>query len=234
VKLRPYAGTAPVIALLCALTGCGAQDERPTGLDGDSSRAVDFSGYWELDYGRSDNIQLELDGLLRELRRQAERRQQGVQQGPGATMVVGSGGNNGASILGLARMADLVTQSALLEIEQDPVEIAVKREGNFALQCEFHPGQYHRVDTPFGTEICGWNDHQLVFRVLLPEGLKIQHVMTLGTGGELLNIATTVVSDQVSRPFTLNRVFVRYEPGDSGYRCEMTLTRGRVCTTEAP
>ncbi len=50
--------------------------------------------------------------------------------------------------------------------------------------------------------------------------------------GQKLNIATTMVTDQVSFPFLLNRVYNRFEPGESGYKCEVTLTRGTVCTTE--
>jgi len=73
----------------------------------------------------------------------------------------------------------------------------------------------------------------LVFKIYLPEGLSIQHVMTLGASGRKLNVATTVVSDQVSYPFTLNRVYNRFVPGNSGFSCKMTLTKGRVCTTQS-
>jgi hypothetical protein len=201
-----------------------------------SSNPVDFAGSWEMDYGQSDNIQTKLDTLVRELRRDAERRSRsagGMNQAPGSGMVIGSSGaNSGASIIGLAQMSELITRSPLLRIKQDDERISVKREETFALSCEFHSGDFHTVETPFGTETCGWNAHQLVFRILLPEGLSIQHVLTLGPEGERLNIATTVVSDQVSYPFTLNRVYNRFVPGNSGFRCTQTLTRGRVCTTE--
>lgn len=219
--------------LLCA---CSAPaPKRTTGLQGDNTRAVNFSGSWEMDYAQSDNTQEKLDSMVRELNREAERRAQGnMQQGPVGGMIIGgSGANSGSSILGLVRMADLITQSPLLEITQDTHKIRVKREEDFDLTCEFYPGELNKVDTPFGTEICGWNAHQLVFKLLLPDGLSIQHVMTLGAAGQKLLIATTVVTDQVSFPFTLNRVYNRFEPGESGYKCEVTLTRGRVCTTES-
>ncbi len=89
------------------------------------------------------------------------------------------------------------------------------------------------METPLGSEVCGWDVHQLVFRILLPEGLSIQHRMTLAEDGERINIATTVVSDQVSYPFTLNRVYNRFEPAEAGYTCTQTFSRGRVCTTES-
>jgi len=234
----PHLPLKLIALMLCGsllLPGCSGPEPKKAALQGQDQRSVNFSGSWELDYGQSDNIQVKLDSLMRDLRRQQERRSQGtVKQGAGSALVVGSSGpNSGPSIIGLARMSELITRSPLLDIEQAEYKIKVKREENFALTCEFYPGQPQTVETPLGWETCGWNAHQLVFKILLPEGLSIQHVMTLGSTGERLNIATTVVSDQVSYPFTLNRVYNRYIPGNSGYRCKMTLTKGRVCTTES-
>lgn len=201
-------------------------------LQGDNARSVNFSGSWELDYSQSDNVQQKVDAMVRELNREAERRAQAMQQGyMRGAMVNGYGASSGEAIIGLVRMADMITQSPLLEVTQDAHEIRVKREGDFDLTCEFYPGAMRTVQTPFGTEICGWNGHQLVFKLLLPGGLGIQHVMTMGAAGQKLNIATTVATDQVSFPFVLNRVYNHFVPGDSGYRCEMTLTRGTVCST---
>jgi hypothetical protein len=234
---RPRQILRSVTTLLLAcvlLCGCGSPPAKRSGLQGGNAKAVNFSGSWELDYSQSDNTQQKLDSVVGELNRAAERRAQGtMQQGPvgGGFITGGSGANSGASILGLARMADLITQSPLLEIVQNAHKVLVKREEDFALSCEFYPGQYHKVETPFGIEACGWDAHQLVFKLLLPDGLSIQHVMTIGAAGQKLNIATTVVSDQVSFPFTLNRVYNRFEHVDSSFQCQETLTRGRVCTT---
>ncbi|PLW82719.1 hypothetical protein CWI75_09080 [Kineobactrum sediminis] len=196
---------------------------------------MDFSGTWALDYGQSDNIQTRLNGMVRELQRQAERRaQNGDTRGPGANLTIGNGTDSGSSIIGLARMSDLVTRSQLLDIDQDPQKIRVRREDNFALACDFHDGKPVLVETPLGREQCGWEGHQLAFIIALPEGLSIRHRLTLGPDGEWLNIATTVVSDRVSSPFTLNRVYRRMESGAAGYSCRQTLTRGKVCTTETP
>ena len=120
-----------------------------------------------------------------------------------------------------------------MEIEQNDHKIKVKRELDFALTCQFYLGQYHTVETPLGKEICGWDQHQLIFKIILPEGLTIQHVMTVGPDRQWLNIATTVISDRVTSPFTVNRVYARYEPQDDGYSCKMTISKGRVCTTES-
>ena len=59
-----------VAALSSAMMGC-ASTEPP--LQAENQKRVDFSGHWELDYGQSDNIQSQLNALVRELRRQAER-----------------------------------------------------------------------------------------------------------------------------------------------------------------
>ena len=225
-----FLNTSLALLFSCLLlAGCSEQPKKAV-LKGENTQSVDFSGSWELDYGRSDNIQDKLDSLARDLRRQAERRNQGGNQG--AMMVGGPGANSGASVLGLARMSDLITRSPLLKIEQSEHKIKVKREENFALGCEFYPGQFHTVETPLGTEICGWNGHQMVFKILLPEGLSIQHIMTVGSARKNLSISTTVVSDQVSFPFTVNRVYNRFVPGNSGFSCKMTLTKGRVCSTQ--
>ena len=224
------------IALSFALVGCTGAGAPP--LRADNQKRVDFSGHWELDYGQSDNIQAQLNALVRELRRQAERQAQGNVERRGTISVgvagTGTGTNSAPSIVGLAQMADMITQSQLLEILQSPNDIRVKREGNFALTCEFYAGESQVIENPLGTEICGWNGHQLVFRIYLPEGLSVQHVLSMGPSGQRMGIATTVVSDRVSQPFTLNRVYNRYDPGQAGYSCEQTLTRGRVCTTEQP
>jgi hypothetical protein len=229
-KILPIAS----ISLLALLPACGSPPAGKNRLQGSSTQAVKLSGSWELDYGQSDNTQQKLDVLVRELQSQMERRNQAsLRQGPvGSGLVLGGNGvNSGSSITGLARFADLITQTPLLEIDQDEHRIRIRREEDSDLTCEFHAGAPRAVETPFGTEWCGWQGHQLVFRLSLPGGLRIQHIMTSGLNGQKLNVATTVVTDQVTLPFTLNRVYNRFVPGESGYRCEMTLTRGRVCST---
>jgi len=220
-----------VIATLCSLYGapCVAAE----GLQATRNKNIDFSGAWEKDFSKSDDIQQQLRGLVRDIRRVAERRAKaGMDRGPGAGLVVGDNTKDSVpSIIGLAKMADLVTQSQVLEIEHSRAAVTIKRESAFALGCTFHDGESVAVENPLGREICGWDEHQLVFNLYLPEGLTIQHRLTLGPAGRRLNVATTVLSDQVSRPFTINRVYNRFEPGSQGIRCEHTITRGKVCTT---
>lgn len=221
------------LTLLCVtvvLVACSSEPELRAGI-GKVSAPVDFSGDWEVDYSQSENIRDRYDMMIRDLQRQVERRARGgMAQSNGSVSLGGAG--SGESLYALARMAELITDVQLLDIEQDDIEVSVKREGNFALQCEFHADRLHKHDTSLGSELCGWDGHQLVFHVAVPEGLRIVHRFTLGPEGQRLNIATTVQSQQVSYPFTINRVYNRYDPESSGIRCKQTLTRGRVCTTE--
>jgi hypothetical protein len=216
--------------LVVALAACSSQPGLGPLPDAGQPPGADFSGSWELDLAQSDNIQRELDSIFRELRRQAERRAQtrgDGRSGPGYSL-----GVDGNAMVDLARMAEYVTRSPLLEVEQSDAGIRVKREENFALDCAFGAAEPETEKNPLGREICGWDDHQLVFWVLLPEGVKINHRFSLGPRGERLNIATSVYSDRSSYPFTINRVYHRFDPEADGISCEVTLTRGRVCTTE--
>ena len=220
------------IAALCAvlLGGCGSQPPKPA-----LARAAvlpDFSGAWEVDYSQSENVREAYDTLIRALQRQAERQSRNMSQGGGTLAVTGAGANSGASIYALARMAEIVTEPQLLDITQTENRLNVKREGSFALDCEFLDGKWRTRESALGTETCGWDGHQVLFYLGLPDGLSIYHRFTLGPEGERIKVATTLRSSQVSWPFTLDRVYRRYDPAASGIRCKQTLSKGRVCTTE--
>ena len=72
-----------------------------------------------------------------------------------------------------------------------------------------------------------------MFQIRLPEGLDIVHRLSVAESGQTLGILTTLYSSSVSTPLSVRRIYRRYVPGSSGYRCSETLTRGRVCTTES-
>ena len=211
------------------LSGCGSAQEPVPRTK--TAAAVDFTGAWEVDYSESENVRDSLDVLMRELQRQVARQNRNMQQGPGTLSV---GATSGASLYALARMAEIVTEPQLLNVTQDETEITIKREGSFALHCEFHPGKLDTVESPLGREVCGWDGHQLLFNIFLPDGLSIYHRLTLDPQGERLQIATTLRSPQVSWPFTIDRVYRRYDPNSTGIRCKQTLSKGKVCTTERP
>jgi hypothetical protein len=219
------------VAVVC-LSACSSAPGAPAGR-GASAPTLDFSGAWEVDYSKSETVHDSYEAMMRELRRQIERRQ-AMNQGRGGLSTgvpIAAGGDD---IYALARLAELVTDIQLMDIEQGAQAITIKREGSFALYCEFDGAELYTQRNPMGSEVCGWDGHQLVFQIFLPEGISIFHRFTLGPSAERINVATTVASDRVSYPFTLDRVFNRYDPNSSGIRCRQTLTRGRICTTEAP
>lgn len=193
-----------------------------------ASDPVDMSGNWELDYARSDNLQARFSSMIRQLREQAartngERSRNSVAVSPGSSQ---------ETLLGLAQMAELITQSQLLEISQSRIAIRVEREGNFSLSCDYGDGAIQANDYGVGAERCFWDGQQLVFEIRLPEGLDIVHRLSVAESGQTLAIVTSLYARGVSSPFSLRRIYRRYEPGRSGFRCTETLTRGRVCTTE--
>ena len=223
---RPLSTTLAMVSACLLLQACAAG---PPAKEVRNTRPVDFSGSWEVDYSQSETVAQRYESMLRELRREADRRaRQGGNQPAAGVYVVGGGAN----LYALARMAEIITETQLLEITQEDHGITIKREGNFALTCEFFPGRLHRVETPLGEETCGWDDHQLVFMMSLPEGLSIRHRLTLDPEGERLQVATTVFSSQSSYPITLDKVYRRFDPSVDGITCKQTLSRGRVCTTE--
>lgn len=189
---------------------------------------VDMSGNWEVDYSRSDNLQARYASMIRQLRDAASRRAAAAERG----QPVPSSGTSQEAVLGLAQMAELITESQLLEVEQNRVAIRVEREGNFSLSCDYGPEAAATNEYGVGRERCYWDGQQLVFLIELPDGLDIIHRLSLSASGDTLGILTSVYSSSVSAPFTVRRVYRRFVPGSRGYRCTETLTRGRVCTTE--
>lgn len=217
---------------LLLLAACAGGD---AGLSARPHAGVILAGDWSLDYGRSDNIQQRLSVLLRELREQAERRARANVDGRGPVLAanVGTFSDTGESIIALARMTDRVSGSPLLNIEQDSQRLRIHREGDFTLRCDAASGTASTRRSPLGDERCGWDGHQYVHSIALPDGLFIQHRFTLGPDGDWLHVATSLASRQVSAPFTVSRVYQRFDPESAGYHCEQTLTRGKVCTTSA-
>ncbi|MEM9303062.1 MAG: hypothetical protein AAGE01_13180 [Pseudomonadota bacterium] len=215
------------IVLLAALT-VAACSQQEVVLESRNEARVDFSGNWELDYGRSDRLEENVYNEFLQARRQI-RRDASLGQRAGPVMIVGSPMYNTASaIVGLGRMAEMISRTPELEIDQDGDSITVNRGEDFPLSCQFARDVLYQVDT-LGAEVCGWDDHQLVFRVDLPDGTRVRHRLTLGPDGEHLNVATSVRSRRTPKPFTFNRVYRRYEPMPDPYECKPTLDRGTVC-----
>ena len=139
-------------------------------------------------------------------------------------------GSNFRRIVNAARFADMITDSQVLDIEQSSDDIEVRRENNFTLSCVFDEGVPELVIDELGHEICGWDAHQLVFRIRLPDDLDIQHRVSMSEDSQRLHIATRVDA-RGTAPFVLNRFYFRFDPLPENYECEYTLSRGNVCQT---
>ncbi len=217
----------PFFTLLFGLlAACGGEPVRNPTV---SSGVLDFSGHWEMDYGRSDNVDAKLNALYREWQRAAERRANMERRGQQAAV----NPYNFRSVVALARLADTISSSQVLEIEHTDIDIEIQRENDFTLSCVFREGEPEVVLDELGSEVCGWDAHQLVFHILLPDGLDIRHRVTMAEQGDRLHIATRVGSKK-SAAFTVNRFYFRFNPLPENYSCEYTLSHGNVCQSGAP
>lgn len=206
-------------------------------LDLDAPLRLDFSGFWEKDFRRSDNWQDELNRNLR-LRQEAAARQS---SSPGSGRRVSvppiSIGNinlnrsrgRGANIVDLARLAEYISRQTTLRITQTRDEVRIERRGDSTLVC----GTDWEVEQTFvsehGVEACGWDGAQLVFQTMLPDDLIIVHRFSVSADGQLLNLITSVIS-KGSESFDLIHAFNRYDAPPQEFDCEQTLSRGRVCS----
>ena len=218
---------ASLTASVLLLAACA---KAPRLLDSVSHEQVDFSGSWELDYQASDDLYEKIEMLQRMAAYRAQRMPppQMGRRGP-VIMVNSRPVNSVSSIIGLGQMAELISKTTLLEIEQTNSAIEISRKDDFPLSCSFHGGAAVPIEDALGTELCGWDYHQLIFQIDLPDGFLIQHRITMAPAGDKLNIATTVQSRDLPEPFTLNRVYQRFTPLPSEFECETTVSKGKSC-----
>jgi len=218
-----------IIASALALAGCSAQ-RVPELVRYAPAKPVSLAGAWELDHARSDNIQQQFNAIARQLQREAERRAKAAERGQAVASTTMASGRD---LYALAEMAELVTAPTLLDVVQSANEIRIKRENSFALICRTDQPPPVISVTAFGEERCGWDGHQLFFDISLPDGLNIRHRVSRSALADSLIVQTAVYSPVVREPFTVRKVFNRYDPDRAGYRCTQTLSKGLVCTTES-
>ncbi len=180
---------------------------------------ADLSGSWERDYSRSDDIQGILNSTLRRMYRPH----------PDTGYPVPS--QDSSKVVAMARFADLITRPDVLTITQDQYEIKIARKDDFTMLCEFYEGYAKRTESEFGAEVCSWNGNQLVSHLVLPDGLLVSHRFTVAANGMSLLVSTTISSSASRIPFTVNRVYMKFEPPESGFNCIQTLSMKRVCST---
>jgi hypothetical protein len=222
---------ALIISFWLIFAGCATKDQ-PIVTETQSRAPVDFSGSWELDYELSEDPNDKLRYLYEVTRSQIEQqmasRRDQVRNGGQPTGMANAAAINALQgVIGLGRLTEKITKSTVITIEQSSEDIVVQRGDDFALTCEFL-AQY-QSQSVLGKESCGWQNNQLIFQVALPEGLTVTHRLVLSEKGRRLNVATTVSSTEIGQTFSLNRVFMPFEPGEGMYDCEYTLAKKRVC-----
>jgi hypothetical protein len=184
-----------------------------------------FSGSWELDYQLSDHPAEKTRWLYTKARSDARRKmERAANQGRRVdTRVLEFN-----SIIGLGRLTEKIAQATVLTISQDAAHIVIERNDDFSLVCEFTRMNDSRG--VIGAESCYWDEDQLVFEIMLPDGLRVVHRLSIAKDRSRLNIATTVRIAGVYYPYTLNRVYMPFEPGEGQYQCEFTVARQTTCS----
>lgn len=223
-----------LLSLLAAAGGpVWAQDDLPR-LDLDRRLRLDYSGHWEKDYARSDKWEEELSRVLRQRQEAAARQQSGLGGGGGPSVGLnnvnlrGSGGR-GANLIDQARLAEYISRHSTMEIIQDRRQIRIERRGEAPLICSLDTGPTETFASPHGSELCGWDQQQLVFIIELPDELSIRHRFTVSADGTELRMVTSI-SSHGSAPFNLIQAFNRYEAPPENFDCVLTLSRGQVCS----
>ena len=234
---KPMPGIAPpkirrlaVLAACLVAAACSHQaalDKQPTRLD--ANVPTDFSGSWERDYSRGDNINGVLNGLFYELGRKAAQRYSNDPRFGTSQPAISQ--RDAESLIALARLTELITRPDVLTIAQNDHEISIARKDDFSMRCEFHGGVAKGTISDYGTEVCGWDGKQLVSHLILPDGLNVVHRFALSTDGDKMRVTTTVSSSTSRVPFTINRFYMQFEAPRSDFNCIETLSMKRVCST---
>lgn len=222
------------VVLVCLLPSVALAMDELQLLDLDSPVRLNFAGFWEKDFRRSDIWEDELRRVIRLRRATVDRGQYSgspLRSGPAVTL----GGLNlnrsrgrSASIIDVARLAEYISRQATIEIIQNRDEIRIRREGDTDLVCGMGREIMETFASEFGSEHCAWDRQQLVFEITLPDSLIITHRFAVSADETSLRMVTTIVSKR-SDPFNLITVFSQYAASGGNYNCILTLSRGQVC-----
>lgn len=185
-----------------------------------------FAGSWQKDFARSDKWEEEVQRIIDQLNREMQR-----QQGRGDAGAVGmSGSRRGVgNLVAHARLAEMITRQTTMRIIQAGDEVRIERQGDAALVCSTLAEIENTFSSAHGSELCGWDRLQLVFQIMLAEGVLIEHRFSVDPSGEELSMLTSV-SSRGSTPFNLMSFYTRYEAPEDGINCVQTLSRGLVCS----
>ena len=217
-----------LLAIGAMLAGCAGQ---PPAVSDDMKTIggelpVDFSGSWQRNYARGNDVESAFREAFYQLNRSLP-----DQRMPGSPVPSGPSGRDRDSLVALARLAEMITRPDVLTIVQDEIEVRVDRKDDFSMLCTFFDGVARPTVTPYGTEVCGWDGHELVSQLILPAGLRVVHRFAISADRQQLRVITTVASKTARVPVTIRRFYSRFEHPQSGFNCIETLSMKRVCST---
>jgi hypothetical protein len=192
---------------------------------------ADFSGSWQRDYSRGEDVQGALNALFMERQREIARQQQVPSNPRMGPVQSGLSKREANALLALARLVQDITKPEVLTITQDDYEVRVARKDDFAMSCSFYDGVAQRTDSPYGTEVCSWDGKSLISHLVLPDSLLITHRFTMSSDGNYLRVITTASSGATKTPFTLHRFYTKFEAPPRPFNCIETLSMKRVCST---
>jgi hypothetical protein len=229
-----FAAGLRVFALATSLFGTACETTEPVISEDmlriDGPMPTDFSGSWERDYTRGDDIYAVLNATLRALSRNSpDPRLSAQPRLAGNPDSVSS--RQRAATFAIAQLADEITRLQVLTISQSDSEILIERKDDYAIFCAFYSGVAKATESGFGVELCGWDGNDLVSHVVLPGGLQIVHRFTVSENREHLRVITSVHSSEARLPITLSRYYTRFEAPASDFNCVETLSMKRVCST---
>ena len=190
------------------------------------SPGIDFTGAWEIDYQQSEEPNAKIRRLYAQMKSKAERELQRARSD--RNYHIDSRVSNPQTIIGLGRLAEKIAAATVLNIKQYQDHIIIKRNDDFALICDFNWGEL--TESPLGKESCRWQKNRLSFLIVLPDGLIVRHLFSIGSSQRQLQVATTVEMSGGNYPFTLNRVYVPLDPSESMYDCKYTIANQTTCS----
>jgi hypothetical protein len=215
-----------LLPILIVVAGCAQQSAVTESMRNvDAPPPVDFSGSWQRNYARDDEVGRALQMAYQQLGRTAPDRRD---VGP---VLATPSQRDADALVALARLAELVTRPDGITIVQSDEEIRIQREDDFSLVCRFGDDGSLPVGNAAGNEICGWSGNDLVSQLTLADGLRIVSQLTISADGQQLRVITTLTSPTSRVPFVLRRFYRKYDAPESDFHCIETLTMHRVCST---
>jgi len=184
-----------------------------------------FDGAWQKDFSRSDKWDDELERILDQMRRDAQRGQSSARVPSGYVIQRRRGS---ANIIELAQLAEYISRQTIIRVRQTAVEVRIQREGDADLVCSTLPGTTQTFTSEYGNEICGWDAQQLIYHISLAGGVDILHRFTVSENREELSMATSISSGGTA--FNLIQFFWRYDSPNENYSCIETISRGNSCS----